>query len=138
MIQLPDIQKIWLKTNFGLDKRDMPVEFWESSDIIDMLICEHYFRGKEYMGDCNNFSEMCFESLTANEKENKKRFNKLFIQISYLKEECYKKEYYELLSNINEMIDEFVRFINMYDESIADESIRDLLKSLKGVHLTNS
>lgn len=117
MIKLNNEQAIWLNGNFALTKNDLPIDFMTSKEWVETLSGLFHFRGIENHNsgaEQLSFIEECILNVLGYGVDNKLRYQKLLKQIAYLRIECEKLEYYELLSNIKELLDNF---------TIASESI---------------
>ena len=124
-------QSEWLKKNFGLSKRDLPTDFYNPSELAEILCGTGLFRDKTHQGDSMSFIEDCLISLFLT-TENKKKFELLFSQLhNHWIAESKKLEYYELLSNLNEMNEHFVEFVKQANDQQIDYEVRSMLYELK-------
>ena len=109
MIVLNNDQSNWIKKNFNLSKRDFPTDFCDIDDFIKILQGKHYYRGKDYKGDNQDFVDDCLLSFYARES-NEKQFIRIFTQLHrFWIPESLKLEYYELVENLYEINERFER-----------------------------
>ena len=120
MIKLNKEQSKWIANNFGLSSRDLPTHFYGPFDLIKMLTGDYAFWG-------DSFVSICLGSLYSNSAENISRFERLFVQFCFLEPKAKELEYYELLSNLNEMNNHFITFTN---EANATQHTKNLLREL--------
>lgn len=130
MILLNKEQSEWIKKNFCLSTSDLPSDFYSPKDLIEILSGKGLFRGKNYLGDSMSFIDDCLLSLFARES-NKKKFELLFSQLhNYWIKEANELEYYELLSNLIELNENFIEFVRNANEQQADYEVKSMLKEL--------
>ncbi len=126
MVTINKEQAKWIRTNFGLSKIDLPIEFCERKDIEDYLTGKHHFRGEDYKGNSNSFLDDCVSSMELH-KKNEPKFQFMRIQMLYLMTECEKLEYYELQSNLGEMSKIIETAILCHQQNDVDNTIHALL-----------
>lgn len=127
MIKIPKEQSDWMKSNFFLSKKDFPSDFLDPKDFLETICGEQYFRGLDYKGDSMSFVDDCLCSFSIS-PENKNKFNRIFTQLhNYWIKEALKKEYYELLVNLNELNENFIEFVKQADDQQAEYNVIHLL-----------
>jgi hypothetical protein len=130
MIVLNKEQSEWIKKNFCLSKSDLPTDFYLPKDLIEILSGTGFFRGKDYLGDSMSFIDDCLLSFFAR-NSNKKKFELLFSQLhNFWIKEAKGLEYYELLSNLYELNEQFIEFVRNVNEQQADYEVKSMLKEL--------
>lgn len=110
-----------------------PNDFWEPIDFFDLLLGNHYFRGKDYKGDSNCFATDCFLSMGCHHR-NKNKFENLLANLEDVSKICIKAEFYELASNIGEVKERIVYALQWYndmeEEAEEDMEISQVLSKL--------
>jgi hypothetical protein len=131
MIRLNKEQSEWMERNFLLSKYDLPSHFYCPETLIE-TICNTYdnFRGEDYSGNSQSFVDDCLLSLFAT-PSNKKKFERLFSQLqNYWIVKAKEMEYYELASNLNEINNEFIRFVQSANSHQVDNEVYLVLNEL--------
>ncbi len=125
MDKIPVVQSEWLKKHFELTEKDWPSEFWEPKDICKILIGEYSFRGLDYEGNSDSFSDECGFSLA--DHRNKDKIYGICVHFAFLMEKCKTLEFYELLSNFKEMLENFEYAFRALKNQDEDEQLYYLL-----------
>jgi hypothetical protein len=120
----------WLIKNFALSSRDLPIDFIEPKEYIEILFGKSFYRPVEWPADSLNFAEELYMAVLGHEEVNKERFKKLVMQMLYLESECERLEYYLLLGNIKELIKSLKETTRLYNDHHVEQEINSLLKEM--------
>jgi hypothetical protein len=132
IIEIPCIQKEWLKNNFGLTKKDCDFEFFNKKYFIDTLEHGCFFREKKFVEyfidelECGCHSDKVKNKITL-----------LITQLLYLKQQSLKKEFYELFNNIEILLNCFIPIVEYANEVYLQEIVNKNIKDLK-INLINT
>lgn len=134
MKKLNNEQSEWFKKNFCIRPSQMPSDFYDRKDFIELICGRGVFRGKDHQGESMSFAEDCFMSLTACDS-NIAKFELLFKQLhNHWTPEALAMEYYELLANLKVLHGEFERFVTWVNIHEEDMAIRSLLFDVSTTH----
>ena len=92
-------QQSFFISEFCLNKKEMPENFFSKGDLIDMIIGKSHIRLKDYEGNSEDFSDGCYLCITASGRDYY-NFYRVAKQLEYIYKESVKKEYFELSNNL--------------------------------------
>ncbi len=124
MIKVPNNQYDFIKAKFCFDKKDMPSNFFNKNEFIDMLSGNLLV-----VIDNVTFIEKCYNSIVF-DKKNINKFNKLCIQLNYLNDKCFELEYFELMHNFKIINLQFACFVEFYNNEILDKHLLSILETI--------
>ena len=117
LIKIPENQKLWLNKNFCL-KKECYTKFTNEAYFLNFL---NGFLTYEN----NRFVDYLTLNLEFHEykKEVKNQYTKIITQLLYLKKQAEEKEFYELLKNINLMLNLFAIVVEISNDKYAAEIV---------------